>query len=209
MKKCKVSPDAFIQMAFQLAFYREHQTFCLTYEPAMTRLFKKGRTETIRSCTKESTAWAKSMDNENFNAEEKLQLFKAACQKHQNLYLEAMYGKGVDRHLFALQIAAQQNGTDIKFLNEAVNEPFMLFTTHIPHGQTPKTDHSKNDFLISAGGGLAPASQKGYGISYFPFNDEYLFLHISSNKSCEATNSEKLLNGIIKALSDIKSLFET
>ncbi|KAL7029856.1 hypothetical protein ACKWTF_006398 [Chironomus riparius] len=208
MKSCKVSPDAFIQMAFQLAYFRQHKKFCLTYEPAMTRLFRKGRTETIRSCTKESSAWSKSMDDKNFNKRERLELFKTACQKHQKLYLDAMYGKGVDRHLFALQVSAQQNKADSNFLNEAVNEPFMMLTSHIPHSQTPKTDHSKNEFLISAGGAMPPGSHKGYGISYFPFNDELLFLHVTSMKNCEKTDTEALLNGIIKALSDIKNLFE-
>lgn len=35
--------------------------FCLTYEASMTRLFREGRTETVRSCTKESTAFVKAM----------------------------------------------------------------------------------------------------------------------------------------------------
>lgn len=213
MKKCKVSPDAYIQMSFQLAYYRQYNKFCLTYEPAMTRLFRKGRTETIRSCTNESSAWARSMDDKNFNKNEKLQLFKAACDKHQKMYLDAMYGKGVDRHLFALKMAAQDNKVVSNFLNEAVNEPFMLLTSHIPHSQTPKTDHSKNPVfknkdLISAGGAFPPAVHNGYSISYFPFDDEYLFLHVSSMKNCKTTDTEVLLNGIIKALSDIKNLFE-
>ena len=29
----------------------------------MTRLFREGRTETVRSCTMESSAWARSMDD--------------------------------------------------------------------------------------------------------------------------------------------------
>lgn len=35
--------------------------FCLTYEASMTRLFRDGRTETVRSCTAESTAFVRSM----------------------------------------------------------------------------------------------------------------------------------------------------
>lgn len=35
--------------------------FCLTYEASMTRLFREGRTETVRSCTSESTAFVRSM----------------------------------------------------------------------------------------------------------------------------------------------------
>lgn len=35
--------------------------FCLTYEASMTRMFREGRTETVRSCTSESTAFVQAM----------------------------------------------------------------------------------------------------------------------------------------------------
>jgi carnitine O-acetyltransferase len=38
----KVSPDAYVQMAMQLAYYKLHGTFTATYETASTRLFKDG-----------------------------------------------------------------------------------------------------------------------------------------------------------------------
>ncbi len=63
MKQCKLSPDAYIQMALQLAYYREADKFCLTYEACMTRLFREGRTETVRPCTTASTRWVKSMSD--------------------------------------------------------------------------------------------------------------------------------------------------
>lgn len=66
MKKSRLSPDAYIQMALQLAYYRDAKKFSLTYEASMTRLFKEGRTETVRPCTIESAEWVKSMDNPNF-----------------------------------------------------------------------------------------------------------------------------------------------
>jgi len=54
MKQCRISPDAFIQIALQLAYFRDVGKFCLTYEASMTRLFREGRTETVRSCTVQS-----------------------------------------------------------------------------------------------------------------------------------------------------------
>lgn len=35
--------------------------FCLTYEASMTRMFREGRTETVRSCTSESSAFVQAM----------------------------------------------------------------------------------------------------------------------------------------------------
>lgn len=64
MKTCRISPDAFIQMALQLAYYRDANRFSLTYEASMTRLFREGRTETVRPCTIESAAWVKAMEDE-------------------------------------------------------------------------------------------------------------------------------------------------
>ena len=41
IKKCRISPDAFVQMALQLAYYRDNnKKFSLTYEASMTRLFR-------------------------------------------------------------------------------------------------------------------------------------------------------------------------
>lgn len=58
-----MSPDAYLQMALQLAYYRDAGKVNLTYEASMTRLFREGRTETVRPCTIESTEWVKSMEN--------------------------------------------------------------------------------------------------------------------------------------------------
>lgn len=66
MKKCRLSPDAFIQMGLQLAYYRNAGRFSLTYEASMTRFFREGRTETVRPCTIESANWVKAMqDNQS------------------------------------------------------------------------------------------------------------------------------------------------
>ena len=36
--------------------------FCLTYEASMTRLFREGRTETVRSCSNEGCAFVKALE---------------------------------------------------------------------------------------------------------------------------------------------------
>ena len=48
------SPDAFVQMAFQAAYYGLYGRVECTYEPAMTKVYLHGRTEAIRSVTPES-----------------------------------------------------------------------------------------------------------------------------------------------------------
>ena len=57
----RLSPDAYIQMALQLAWFRTKGGFTATYETALTRLFHHGRTETIRALTNDSCDWVMSM----------------------------------------------------------------------------------------------------------------------------------------------------
>lgn len=47
------SPDAYVQMAYQAAYYSLYGKVESTYEPAMTKAFLHGRTEAIRSVTPE------------------------------------------------------------------------------------------------------------------------------------------------------------
>lgn len=57
--ECKtlgVSPDAVMQLAFQLAFYNLEGRLVSTYESCSTAAYKHGRTETIRPCTLETKA---------------------------------------------------------------------------------------------------------------------------------------------------------
>ena len=48
-------------MAMQLAWYRTRGEFTATYETALTRLFDRGRTETIRTLSADSRAWVLGM----------------------------------------------------------------------------------------------------------------------------------------------------
>nr|XP_039322887.1 carnitine O-palmitoyltransferase 1, brain isoform isoform X3 [Saimiri boliviensis boliviensis] len=63
IRRCHLSSDSFIQIALQLAHFRDRGQFCLTYESAMTRLFLEGRTETVRSCTREACSFVRAMED--------------------------------------------------------------------------------------------------------------------------------------------------
>ncbi|XP_042907721.2 carnitine O-palmitoyltransferase 1, liver isoform isoform X1 [Parasteatoda tepidariorum] len=209
MKKCKVSPDAYIQMALQLAYYRDSRKFNLTYEASMTRLFREGRTETVRPVTLESCAWVKAMVDANAPNEEKINLLRKACQRHQRGYQDAMCGKGIDRHMFCLYVVARYLNVESPFLNEVLSEPWKLSTSQTPHGQTDMIDLKKYPDHISAGGGFGPVADDGYGVSYIIAGEDTVFFHISSKVSSPETNSERFKGHIEKALADMRSMFET
>lgn len=118
IKKCKVSPDAYVQLAFQLAYFRDAGHFCLTYEASMTRLFREGRTETVRPVTCESTDFVRAMCDPNKSNAERRELMKIASQVHQLGYQNAMCGMGIDRHLFCLYVISKYLEVDSPFLKE-------------------------------------------------------------------------------------------
>ncbi|XP_071534183.1 carnitine O-palmitoyltransferase 1, liver isoform isoform X1 [Panulirus ornatus] len=209
MKNCRLSPDAYTQMALQLAYYRDAGKFNLTYEASMTRLFRDGRTETVRPCSIESSAWVKAMEDKTVSNEERVALLRKACVQHQNAYRDAMCGKGIDRHLFCLYVISKYLEVESPFLNEVLSEPWRLSTSQTPHGQTNKMDLSKNPKCISAGGGFGPVADDGYGVSYIIAGEDTIFFHVSSKKSSPVTDSPSFARQIEKALSDMKNLFES
>jgi carnitine O-acetyltransferase len=70
MKQAKVSPDGWLQMVYQLAYYRHYGKSCPTYESASTRKFTAGRTETVRSCSVETVAFTKAWEDKDIKVNE-------------------------------------------------------------------------------------------------------------------------------------------
>ncbi|XP_075455349.1 carnitine O-palmitoyltransferase 1, muscle isoform [Ascaphus truei] len=123
IKRCRSSPDAFLQIALQLAHYRDKGHFCLTYEASMTRMFREGRTETVRSCTSQSCDFVIAMEDPNQSLDTRLALYRAAAERHQLMYRLAMTGQGIDRHLFCLYLVSRYLGTESPFLQQVLSEP--------------------------------------------------------------------------------------
>ena len=113
IKKSGFPPDAFVQMALQLAYTKITGTHCPTYESAHTRFFFHGRTETIRSCTEESIAFCNSMLSTSTTSLQKKTSLETAVAKHMEIGMAALNGEGFDRHLLGLQIASILNGTSL------------------------------------------------------------------------------------------------
>ena len=90
------SPDAFVQMAFQAAYYGLYGRIECTYEPAMTKAFLHGRTEAIRTVQPHTVEFLKSFFSEAPNAQ-KVALLRKACQGHVGLTKDCSKGLGQDR----------------------------------------------------------------------------------------------------------------
>lgn len=200
IKKAKVSPDAYIQSALQMAYKKDQNSFGLTYEPAVMRLFKDGRTETVRSCSNESCSFVNSMIDETSD-KERLQLLRSACDQHQDYYRNCMAGKGCDRHLFALYVVSKYLQLESPFLDSVFNMPFALSTSQTPQHQMPeysKLLNKEKDLFWPAGGFCCPEGSN-YGVCYtISGAGDRLSFHVSTWKSNEKTVcclvvSEKLI----------------
>ncbi|XP_066467245.1 carnitine O-palmitoyltransferase 1, liver isoform isoform X2 [Tiliqua scincoides] len=204
MKKAKTSPDAFVQLALQLAHHRDMGKFCLTYEASMTRLFREGRTETVRSCTNESCKFVQAMDDPSESNEKKRTLFRTAAAKHQLSYRLAMTGSGIDRHLFCLYVVSKYLAVESPFLKEVLSEPWRLSTSQTPQQHI---DLNKNPGMESSGGGFGPVADDGYGVSYIIVGENLINFHVSSKFSCSETDSHRFGKNIRRAMCDIRDLF--
>eukprot|EP01059_Diplonema_ambulator_P025135 TRINITY_DN42123_c0_g1_i1.p1 TRINITY_DN42123_c0_g1~~TRINITY_DN42123_c0_g1_i1.p1 ORF type:complete len:831 (+),score=333.13 TRINITY_DN42123_c0_g1_i1:45-2495(+) len=209
VKKMGCSPDAWIQLALQVAYFRDQGRFDLTYESSMTRLFAEGRTETIRSCSVESCAFVRALDDASVDRDEKVRLLKAASDAHTKQSRDCMVGKGVDRHLFAMYVVAVGKEIDAPFVRNALSVPWKLSTSQVPQRQLPPGTWPKGDngdIYYTPSGGFGPAADDGYGVSYCLCGDTRFFFHVSSKTFATNTDSTRLTKHIHQALEDMAKL---
>ncbi|XP_052090934.1 carnitine O-acetyltransferase-like [Mytilus californianus] len=195
-KSVKLSPDSYIQIAFQLAFYRLYNEPCATYETASLRKYQHGRTDTIRSCSIESLEFCKGMCDPNVSQEQKRELLKKAVNSHKNYVNEAINGQGIDRHLLGLKLAAIKNGMNVPDLHMdqtySTSCHFKLSTSQVP---------SKEEAVLVFG----PVVPNGYGLCYNPQESQIIFGVSAFNCSPE-TDSNKMANSVRQSLIDMKNL---
>jgi carnitine O-palmitoyltransferase 1 len=209
LKKSGLSPDAFIQLSLQVAFFRDQKKFVQTYESALARLFLEGRTETIRACTEDSCNFVKALLGGKADKAELQALARKSCETHGRNTALAMTGKGVDRHLFALYVVAIGTHTESPFLRNVMKRGWKLSTSQVPTWQTDNEWPTKDngDQWPRPSGGFGPVADDGYGVSYAISGENNLFFHVSSKKSSSNTNSARLLDNIFQAMQEIVELF--
>ncbi|MEA5365614.1 choline/carnitine O-acyltransferase [Amycolatopsis sp., V23-08] len=108
VKELGMSPDAFAQMAYQLAHKRAKGLTGATYESIATRQFRNGRTEAMRVVTPEVFRFVAAM--EDGSTEEKREAFRTAAAKHVSRAKECQAGDAPEQHLWELQLIAKRRG---------------------------------------------------------------------------------------------------
>ena len=139
-------------------------------------------------------------------------MHKRAVEAHNSYAKMASIGEGVDRHLFALYVVAMGTETEAKFLREALQIPWKLSTSQIPHRMFegwPKDDNrGDNPLYRGVGGGFGPVADDGYGVCYIFTGENQTNFHISSKRSCSETDSTKFKENLDKSFHEILSLYE-
>ena len=102
------SPDAFVQMAFQAAYYGLYGRPEITYEPAMTKKYLHGRTEAIYAVTQESVNFVRRFW-EDVSVNIKMEALKKGCDAHVKITRDCSVGRGHHRHLYALLCIWKRN----------------------------------------------------------------------------------------------------
>ncbi|KAJ3350861.1 hypothetical protein HDU83_009389 [Entophlyctis luteolus] len=193
----KASPDAFVQIALQLAWRRLYKEPTAIYESASIRLFRHGRTETIRSLTVDTWAFANAFYDNSVLAAEKIKLFDAAIKSQSSLAREAAYGRGVDRHLLALRTLIKSPEEQAKatlFTDPAYIKSmyFKLSTSNMSPGDT---------FY----GGFGPVVPEGYGVNY-AIGKAGLKFSISHKRSCPTTDGKAFRAALEESLAGLRDL---
>lgn len=158
----KIGIDGVLQMAIQLAHYRLHQTFVSTYESASTAAFRHGRTETVRSCTREAVAFVQAMSDSSLGSAEKETRLRDAIRVHNDLTKSSVLGQGCDRHVFALRkIWDLTSSSDLSLSRPVL---FDLASVAKMNHIILSTSTLSSPYL--EGGGFGPVNHNCYGVGY-------------------------------------------
>ncbi|GAA6214394.1 choline O-acetyltransferase-like [Lates japonicus] len=198
IKKQKMSPDAFIQVALQLAFYKCNGRLVSTYESASIRRFQQGRVDNIRSATPEALAFVKSMTDERvtFTDTEKMKRLRDAINAQTNYTIAAITGMAIDNHLLGLlKISKELNMEKPEiFCDETylTSNQFILSTSQVP---------TTVEMFCCYG----PVVPNGYGACYNPQSDHIIFC-VSSFWENTETSSAVFVKALNEGLLEIKDL---
>ena len=168
-KQLKCSPDAFAQMAFQLAHSRARGHVGATYESIATRRYHHGRTEAMRVVTAEVVRFVTAMNDPAADGPARRAAFRAAAAKHVARARECQVGQAPEQHLWELQLIQQRRGAEL-----GVTEPLALY-------ETPGWLRMRDDYLSTSAVpsshvqffGFGSTSQKCIGVGYAMLPDRF------------------------------------
>ncbi|KAJ3195932.1 hypothetical protein HK101_010611 [Irineochytrium annulatum] len=191
-KQAKVSPDAYVQMALQLTYYRIHKRLPAVYETASTRRYHHGRTETCRSLSVDSAAFLRTFEDASASKAQKVEALRKACAAHVEYIAKASNGHGVDRHMLGLRLMMREGEAW-----EGFKDPMFARSQH--------WDLSTSGLFpgpVIAGTGFGAVYPDGYGMNYIILPDK-IKMGVESKVSSKETSTEKFGTTFVSVLHDM------
>ena len=203
IKQSGYSPDAFVQMAMQLATFRLWDgKQAGTYESTQVRPFLHGRTETTRSVSIESAKFVHRLgvrpawdEGDASVRKEKLELLQRAVNAHIKYIGLAAQAQGVDRHFFGLSLSVQGGEMAPDLFKDPVfvrSKRWRVSTSHLTH---PKFD----------GWGFGQVVPDGVGVAY-SIHPHHCIFNIAALK--EHGWTDKLAQLLEESLLELRRLIE-
>jgi carnitine O-acetyltransferase len=112
-KALGVSPDAFVQVAYQLAHQRAKGHLGATYESIATRQYRLGRTEAMRVVTPGMRDFVAAMEDPAADADTRRAAFRAAAEQHVARAKECQLGQAPEQHLWELELIQRRRGAEL------------------------------------------------------------------------------------------------
>ncbi|BFZ57216.1 Carnitine O-acetyltransferase mitochondrial [Savitreella phatthalungensis] len=194
IKKFKSSPDSFVQMVIQLAYYKFYGINRPTYESAATRRFQHGRTETCRSVSNESVAFCETMESATASNADKIAAFREAIKSHGEYINAASAGMGVDRHLFGLKQLLPKGAP----VPEIYKDPAYAYSCKWFISSSQLSSEHFNGY------GWGEVVPEGWGIAYMINEDSLNFNIVSRNLGCD-----KMQHYLREAADDMRDVLST
>ncbi|SHN45301.1 choline/carnitine O-acyltransferase [Cryptosporangium aurantiacum] len=198
-KQLRMSPDAFVQMAYQLAHRRAKGLTGATYESIATRQYQRGRTEAMRVVTPEAVEFVAAMDDPDATPDARRAAFRAAAEAHVRRAKECQAIQAPEQHLWELQLI-QRRGEAI-----GVDAEPALF-------RSPGWTILRDDYLSTSSApstsidyfGFGSTSSQCIGVGYVLLPDR-LAVHLSTPRAV-ADGMERFATELGRALGELADL---
>lgn len=201
IKSLKYSPDAFLQLALQVAQYRTFKTLRSTYEAVSTRAYLKGRTECTRPISMEVLNFVKSIDDESVDITTLKQMMNQATKKHSSRIKDCLTSKGVERYFYAMnrmyELFSEELGLK-KLPDFFEDEGYKKLTYSFI--STSRIESKYFDL-----GGFGPVVLDGFGF-WYNLLENRIDMSLTTRKNINKQYVKSFAEEILKALKDLENI---
>jgi len=201
IKSKKYSPDAFLQLALQLAQYRTYGKLKSTYEAVATRAYLNGRTECSRPISMELLDFIEAFEQNETDIPNLKEMMTSACQKQSSRIKDCLGSNGVERYFFALK------NMYTLFSDELGLNKLPEFFEDIGYKELTYSfiSTSRIESKYFDLGGFGPVVPDGYGFWYNLLENQ-IDMNLITRKSINGKDSKIFRDAIIQSINDLIAL---